>query len=94
MKQLGKGHMRGAIVFVVVFVIFLLATIEYSSLSPGKQVYDALKLPTTNYKVLGLAATTLIVAIFNAVIYGIIAWLIYTIADRVTKRKPRAKQSQ
>jgi ABC-type Fe3+ transport system permease subunit len=86
--------MKGAIVFVVVFVIFLLATIEYPTLSPGKQVYDALKFPTTNYKVLGLAATTLIIAIFNAVIYGIIAWLIYTIADKATKRRSPAKKSQ
>lgn len=83
--------MRGAIIFAVVFLIFLIATLAYSDLPPGKMVYDSLSLPETDYLVLGIAATTLIVAAFNGVIYGVIAWLVYTLAERsglIRKKKP------
>jgi hypothetical protein len=44
--------------------------------------------------VLGIQATTLIVAVFNGVIYGIIAWLVYTVADRAMKPKKQKPQTQ
>jgi hypothetical protein len=48
--------------------------------------------------VLGIQATTLIVAVFNGIIYGIIGWLIYTVADKAMKPKklkpPAQPQSQ
>jgi ABC-type Fe3+ transport system permease subunit len=84
--------MRGAIVFLAVFIIVLLATLPYPSLPPGAQIYNALNVPTTDYQVLGVPATTLIIAVFNGAIYGIIAWLIYTIADRARKSKPQKQQ--
>jgi hypothetical protein len=49
-----------------------------------------LGVPTTDYPVLSIAATTLVIAVFNGVVYGIIAWLIYTLAARTRKpEKPK-----
>jgi hypothetical protein len=84
---------RGAIVFVAAFLIFLAVTVGYQDLPPGQLIYDALNLPATiDYDVLGLQAKELIIAIFNGVIYGIIIWLIYTLAEKagiIPKRKPQ-----
>jgi hypothetical protein len=83
--------LRGAIIFIVAFLIFLIATLAYSDLPPGKIIYDSLSLPETDYLVLGIGATTLIAATFNGVIYGVIAWLAYTLAERfglIPKKTP------
>ncbi len=77
--------MKGAIVFLMVFFAILAASLAYSGMPPGRQIYDALGLPTTDYLVLGLPATTLIIAIFNGVVYGIVAWLIFTIAEKTRR---------
>jgi ABC-type Fe3+ transport system permease subunit len=84
--------MRGAIVFIVVFILGLLLTLSYQDLPPGRQIYDALNLPTPDYEVLGIQVTTLVIAVFNGVIYGVIVWLIYSLAERARKRKPKAPQ--
>jgi len=84
--------MKGALVFIAVFIIFLAITLAYSDLPPGKQIYEALNVPTTDYQVLGIQATTLIEAVFNGVIYGIIVWIIYSVAARATKKKPTQTQ--
>jgi hypothetical protein len=81
--------MKGAIVFLVVFILALLASLEYSNIPPGKQIYDALSVPTTDYLVMGIQATTLVIAIFNGVVYGVIVWIIYTIAAHARKPKPK-----
>ena len=86
--------MKGALVFLAVFIILFAATLAYSDLPPGKQIYDALNVPTTDYPVLGIQATTLIKAVFNGVIFGIIAWLIYTIAERTRKPKTQAQPTK
>jgi len=70
--------MKGAIVFVVAFIVFVATTLAYSELPPGKQLYDLLGVQETSEPVLGISVTTLVCAIFNGVIYGIIIWLIYT----------------
>jgi len=57
-------------------------------------IYDAAGLPTTiDYDVLGLSAKNLIIAIFNGVIYGIIIWLIYTLAEKAGLIPKRKKQT-
>ncbi len=84
--------MRGAIIFLVAFAIFLLVTLGYSSLPPGKMIYDAAVGAETDYSVLGISATLLITAVFNGVIYGFIIWLIYTLAEKaglIPKKKPK-----
>ncbi len=86
--------MKGALVFLAVFIIFLAVTLAYTDLPPGKQIYDALNLPTPQspYLVFGIDVTTLIKAVFNGVIYGVIAWIIYSIAARATKKKEPAQK--
>lgn len=84
--------MRGAIVFIVVFILGLLLTLSYQDLPPGRQIYDALNLPTPDYEVLGIQVTTLLIAVFNGVIYGVIVWLIYSLAESARKRKSKAPQ--
>ena len=83
--------MKGALVFLVVFVIFVVATLgAYSTLPPGWEIYSALNLPPdVDYPVLGIPATDLIVAVFNGVVYGVIVWIIYSIIARVTKREKK-----
>ena len=78
--------MRGAIVFLTVFVIFLVATLGYPAIPPGKALYQLLGVPETEYPVLGIPATLLVQAIFNGVVYGVIAWLIFSLAMKY-KRK-------
>jgi len=78
--------MKGAIVFLTVFVIFLVATLGYPAIPPGKALYQLLGVPETEYPVLGIPATLLVQAIFNGVVYGVIAWLIFSLAMKY-KRK-------
>jgi hypothetical protein len=91
--------MKGALVFLAVFLVLLLATIAYSELPPGGMIYDSLNFPTTTYKIFDtLAVRTIANALINGVIYGIIAWIVYTIAERAMKPKtqpqPQTPQSQ
>ncbi len=81
-----KGE--GAIVFLAVFFAMLLATLAYSSMPPGRQIYNALGgVPDTEYLVLGIPTTTLVIAVFNGVVYGIIAWLTFTFAVRTIRAR-------
>jgi di/tricarboxylate transporter len=77
--------MRGAIVFLVVFLAFLAATLAYPSMPPGKQLYGSLGAPEIDYLVIGIPVTTLVIAVFNGVIYGVIAWLIFTFTEKARK---------
>jgi uncharacterized membrane protein len=83
--------MKGAIVFLAVFAIVFLISLGVA-IPPGKALYDMLNLPieTTTYKVGGaIYGDVLIAAIFNAVIYGFIVWLVFTI---LTYRSRKEKQ--
>jgi hypothetical protein len=42
------------------------------SIPPRRELYDLLGVPDTDYPVLGIPATTLVIAVFNGVVYGII----------------------
>ena len=86
--------MKGALVFLAVFIILFAATLAYNNLPPGTQIYDALNVQRTNDPVLGRPATALIEAVFNGVVYGIIAWLIYTIIERTTKSKTQTQPAK
>jgi hypothetical protein len=74
--------MRGAIIFLVAFFAMLVATLAYPDMPPGPQLYNMLNVPTTDYPVLGVPATTLVIAVFNGVVYGIAAWLAFTVANK------------
>jgi len=85
--------LRGAIIFVVAFLIFFVVTLGYQDLPPGRLIYDAVVGAETDYQVLGMPATTLIVAVFNGAIFGIIIWIIYTAADKAGLIPKRKKQT-
>jgi hypothetical protein len=76
---------QGAIVFLTVLVILLLATLAVPNIPPGEMLYGLLGVPETDYPVLGVSATVLVIAIFNGVIYGVIAWLIFTFGKKLIK---------
>jgi hypothetical protein len=82
----------GALVFLIVFFVLLLATIAMPDIPPGKQIYETLGVAETDYSVLGVSATSLIEAIFNGVVYGIIAWLIFTFGSIAMRKKPQPQQ--
>jgi hypothetical protein len=75
--------MKGAIVFLVVFAIVVAITLGNTSIPPGKAIYDAAlpnTQPASGYLVGGTVdAVTLIISVFNGVIYGFIVWLIFTL---------------
>ena len=73
----------GAIVFLIAFFAMLAATLAYPTIPPGPQLDNMLNVPTVNdHSVLGVPVTTLVIAIFNGVVYGIIVWLVYTGLNR------------
>ncbi|MGC8896079.1 MAG: hypothetical protein ACP5LB_04835 [Candidatus Bathyarchaeia archaeon] len=76
---------QGAIVFIIVFLILLLATLAVPNIPPGEMLYGFLGVPETDYPVLGVSATVLVTAIFNGVIYGVITWLIFTFGKKLIK---------
>lgn len=86
--------MRGALVFLGVFVIVTLISIAMPTIPPGLQIYEALNVPLAEYPVGGIPASTLIIAIFNGVIYGVIAWIIFSIADRAMKKEKKPEVTE
>ncbi len=73
--------MKGAIVFLIAFVIFLAATLAYAELPPGNMISDAMGIDST-IEWSGFIVRTLVSAILNGVIYGAIIWLIFTLVKR------------
>jgi hypothetical protein len=70
-------QIKGAAVFLLAFGIIFVVTLIVPSLPPGGWIYDAAIGVDTDYLVLGIEAPTLAAAFFNAVIWGVIVWLIY-----------------
>jgi len=82
--------MKGALVFLLVFAILVVLTLGNTAIPPGKAIYN-LALPGTEaaagYLVGGTVdAITAIISVVNGVIYGVIAWLIFTVAMMATKK--------
>jgi len=71
--------MKGAIVFLAVFALALVITLADTSIPFGRQIYDMLGVPSIDYPVLGIGATTLVIAVFNGVLYGFIVWLAFSV---------------
>jgi len=89
--------MKGAIVFLVVFAIVVVITLGNTNIPPGKLIYDAV-LPNTEaasgYLIGGTVnAVTAIISVFNGVIYGFIAWLIFTVL-MMGKKKEKPQNVQ
>jgi hypothetical protein len=85
--------MRGAIIFLIVFLAMLLITLGAPGIPPGKGIYNLLGVEEVDRPVLGVPATTLVVAVFNGVVYGIVVWLLFDILGKMTESKGREKRS-
>ena len=90
--------MKGAIIFLVVFAIAVVITLGNTAIPPGKAIYDAI-LPNTEaasgYLVGGtIDAVTLIISVFNGVIYGFIAWLVFTVVNSIFGKKNKQQNVQ
>ena len=79
--------MKGALVFLAVFALVLIISLGYSGIPPGQQIYEAMGGVGTDYPILGIPVSTLVPACLNGIIYGIIAWIIYSVtAGRKTQK--------
>jgi hypothetical protein len=76
---------QGAIVFLIAFFVMLAATLAAPGIPPGRAIYNLLGVADTDYPVLGIPTTTLVIAVFNGVVYGIIAWLVFTFGRKIIK---------
>lgn len=83
--------MKGAIVFLVFFVAMTALTLLYADLPLGRQIYEMLDVPETDYPVGGIPATVLIISLFNGIVYGIIAWIVYSIVMTAKRRRNESK---
>ena len=86
--------MKGALVFLAVFAVFVAITLGYPSLPFGSQIYYAIGGVNIDYPILGIPLTTLVPAVFNGIIYGIIVWLIFSIATRGRVKKAPEQKPQ
>ncbi len=82
--------MKGALVFLAVFAILVVLTLGNIAIPPGQTIYNIV-LPGTEaaagYLVAGqVDAVTAIISIINGVIYGFIAWVIFSILMALTKK--------
>ena len=75
----------GAIVFLLAFFAMLLATLAVPTLPFGRQLYDLFGVQESDYPVLGIPVTVLVSAVLNGVLYGVIAWLVFTFGKRFWK---------
>ncbi len=80
----------GTIIIVLAFIVAFLVTIVMPDIPIGRMLYDLLAIPEISDPILGFPTTTLIVAVFNGVFYGIIAWIIFVLAKTLT-RPPKPK---
>ena len=71
--------MKGALVFLAVFAVLLVVTLGYPTLPFGQQIYNAIGGLNINYPIAGIPVSTLVPAVFNGVVYGVIVWIIYSV---------------
>ena len=81
--------MKGAIVFLAAFLLFLVISLGYPALPPGRQIYDSVIGQESDYLVAGVPVTVLAIGIFNGVIYGIIIYVIYWILTSYVFKKDK-----
>lgn len=91
--------MKGAIVFLAVFALLVVLTLGNTSIPPGQAIYNAF-LPDTEaasgYLIAGSSvdAVTAIIAVFNGVVYGFVAWLIFTLLMMFTGKDKKPQNIQ
>ena len=73
--------MRGAVIFLIAFVIFLAVTFfAYPQLPPGYNISVAINVEDVIWN--ELEVINLSSAIFNGIIYGVIIWLIFSLIEK------------
>ena len=83
--------MKGAIVFLAAFLLFLAISLGYAGLPPGRQIYDAVVGAESDFLVANTPVTLLAIGIFNGAVYGIIIYIIYwVLTSYVFKKEPTA----
>jgi uncharacterized membrane protein YciS (DUF1049 family) len=84
--------MKGALVFLAVFALLVVLTIVNIAIPPGQVIYNAV-LPGTeaaaSYLIAGVSAVTVIISVFNGVIYGVIAWVVFTVIMMATRKEKK-----
>ena len=84
-------NLKGAIVFLAAFLLFLVISLGYSGLPPGRQIYDAAVGAGSDYLVSGIPVTLLAIGIFNGVIWGFIIYIVFwVLTSYVFKKGPTA----
>jgi len=83
--------MRGAIIFLIAFVIFFVVSLSYPDMPPGRQIYDSLGVEEVEEPVAGISTTTLVIGVFNGIIYGVIIWFIFWLLEKVVGREKKEK---
>ena len=78
--------MIGAVVFVIAFVLFLLISFV-TALPPGSMIIEQF-IPD----IIGTGYESLAIGIINGVIYGVIIWLIFTVAKMLYDRMQGPKE--
>jgi hypothetical protein len=85
--------MKGALVFLAVFAIMLVVTLGNPTIPFGRQIYYAIGGVNINYPIAGIPVSTLVPAVFNGVVYGIIVWIIYSIVASATGKNKNQTQN-
>lgn len=81
--------MKGLLVFLAVYTVVLVMTFGYPILPPGRQIYDAIGGTDIDYPILGISVTTLVPAVFNGVVFGVVVWLVYSVLTPATGRQKK-----
>ena len=83
--------MKGAIVFLAAFLLFLVISLGYPDLPPGRQIYDTAIGQDSDYEVSGMIVTSLAIGVFNGVVWGFIIYIIYwVLTSYIFKKEPTA----
>ena len=85
--------MKGALVFLAVFAIMLVVTLGNPTIPFGRQIYYAIGGVNINYPIAGIPVSTLVPAVFNGVVYGVIVWIIYSIVASATGKNKNQTQN-
>jgi prepilin signal peptidase PulO-like enzyme (type II secretory pathway) len=85
--------MKGALVFLTVFVVFVVITLFVPSLPPGSYIYYSVGGVNVNYAIVGITVPRLVPAVLNGVIYGVIAWLIYEVYCWITEKNKKTQKA-
>jgi len=87
--------MKGALIFLATFFLVAYLTTTNPAIPPGKDLYTLLNVPEVDYPVMGYPLTTLVIAVLNGIVYGIVIYIIYVVYSRlsVTKNEEVSKEN-